>query len=168
MADKALYILAGYDSDTENTLSALQNELYEAGFSGQQTKDIPQHITLDSFPCGQEQELIARLQTLSKSTKEFPVTFNHIGIFSGAKVLFIAPDANKELLELKEKFGSSEGWTPHSTMLIDEPEIILRAAPMILDRFSPFSGKVTSLHLYEFFPTRHVLSVELGKEGIVC
>ena len=167
MTDKALYILAGYDSDTESTLSTLQNELYEAGFSGQQTKNIPQHITLESFPCEQEQELIARLQTLSKSTEEFSVTFNHIGIFSGAKVLFIAPDTNRKLLELKEKFGSPEGWTPHSTMLIDEPEIILRAASMILDRFSPFSGKVTALHLYEFFPTRHILSVELRKTEMI-
>ena len=163
MADKALYILAGYDSDTERCLSSMQNELYEKGFSGQQTKNIPQHITLDSFPCGQEQDLIDRLQSLAGKMCEIPVTFSHIGIFGGSKVLFVAPDTNRELLELKEKFGSTEGWTPHTTMLIDEPEIIMQAAPIILDRFSPFSGKVTTLHLYEFWPTRHILSVELRK-----
>ena len=163
MTDKALYILAGYDNATEQHLSSLQNELYKHGFSGQQTKNIPQHITLDSFPCEQEQELITRLQALATDTKEFPVTFSHIGIFSGSKVLFVAPDCSKELLELKEKFGSSEGWTPHTTMLIDEPETILQAAPILLERFSPFAGKVTALHLYEFWPTRHILSVALGK-----
>ena len=163
MADKALYILAGYDSDTESRLSSLQNALYEAGFSGQQTKNIPQHITLDSFPVELEQELIDRLQVLAKDTKEFSVAFSHIGIFSGSRVLFAAPDTNRKLLDLKELFGKSEGWTPHTTMLIDEPEIILQAAPIILDRFSPFSGKVTTLHLYEFWPTRHILSVELRK-----
>lgn len=163
MADKAIYILAGYDSDTEQYLSSLQNALYEAGFSGQQTKNIPQHITLDAFPVELEQELVDRLQILAKDTREFSVAFSHIGIFSGSRVLFVAPDTNRELLELKEKFGSSEGWTPHTTMLIDNPEIILQAAPILLERFSPFSGKVTALHLYEFWPTRHILSVGLRK-----
>ena len=161
MADKAIYILAGYDSDTEQYLSSLQNALYEAGFSGQQTKNIPQHITLDSFPVEMEQELIDRLQVLSKDTKAFSMAFSHIGIFSGSKVLFVAPDTNRELLELKELFGPPENWTPHTTMLIDEPEIILQAAPILLERFSPFSGRVTALHLYEFWPTRHILSVDL-------
>ena len=163
MADKAIYILAGYDCDTEQYLSSLQNVLYEAGFSGQQTKNIPQHITLDAFPVELEQELTARLQVLAKDTRAFSVAFSHIGIFSGSRVLFVAPDTNRELLELKEKFGPSEGWTPHTTMLIDNPEIILQAAPILLERFSPFSGKVTALHLYEFWPTRHILSVELRK-----
>ncbi|MCH5353804.1 MAG: 2'-5' RNA ligase family protein [Acutalibacter sp.] len=161
MADKAIYILAGYDSDTEQYLSSLQNALYEAGFSGQQTKNIPQHITLDSFSVEMEQKLIARLQTLAEEVCEIPVTFHHIGIFSGSKVLFVAPDTNRELLELKELFGPLENWTPHTTMLIDEPEIILQAASILLERFSPFSGKVTALHLYEFWPTRHILSVDL-------
>ena len=160
--DKALYILAGYDSDTENHLSAMQNELYEKGFSGQQTKNIPQHITLGSFPVEMEAELIDRLHVLSKETKSFELTLNHIGIFGGSRVLFVAPDINKELLELKEMFGKSRGWTPHTTMLIDEPEIIMRAAPVILNRFAPFSGKVTALHLYEFWPTRHILTVDLS------
>ena len=163
MADKALYILAGYDSDTENRLSSMQNRLYEKGFSGRQTKNIPQHITLDSFPVEMEKELTARLQLLSRVTEEFVVTFSHIGIFGGAQVLFIAPDSNKDLLELKERFGTTDGWTPHTTMLIDEQEVLLQAAPIILEQFSAFSGKVTTLYLYEFWPTRHILSVDLRK-----
>lgn len=163
MADKALYILAGYDSDTENALSALQNRLYEKGFSGQQTKNIPQHITLGSFPVEMEQELAARLQAAAKETAAFDVTFSHIGIFGGARVLFVAPDTNRELLGLKELFGCAAGWTPHTTMLIDEPEVVMQAAAVLLERFSAFAGKVTALHLYEFWPTRHILSVELRK-----
>lgn len=163
MADKALYVLAGYDSETERDLSSLQNKLYEKGFSGQQTKNIPQHITLGSFPVEMEQALIARLQAVAQETTEFPVTFNHIGIFGGAKVLFIAPDCNRELLALKDNFGKEQGWTPHTTMLIDEPEVILQAAKIILEQFSSFAGNVTTLHLYEFWPTRHILSVELKR-----
>ena len=163
MADKALYVLAGYDSDTEQHLASLQNKLYEKGFSGQQTKNIPQHITLASFPVEMEQELIARLQAMAKETTEFPVIFSHIGIFGGAKVLFVAPDCNRELLALKDNFGKEQGWTPHTTMLIDEPEVILQAAKIVLEQFSSFAGNVTTLHLYEFWPTRHILSVELKK-----
>ena len=162
MTDKALYILAGYDDDTERYLSGIQNALYEKGFCGLQTKGIPQHITLDSFSVEMEGELGALLKSLSQTIEPFSVTFNHVGIFGGSKVLFIAPDCNVELLSLKEQFGSSIGWTPHTTMLIDEPDVILRAIPCVLDELSGFTGQITSLHMYEFWPTRHVMSVNLG------
>ncbi|MBQ7886205.1 MAG: 2'-5' RNA ligase family protein [Clostridia bacterium] len=161
MADKALYILAGYDAETEAHLSAIQSQLYAQGFTGTHTKGIPQHITLGSHPVEKEEELIDLLHQLSKTIESFDVTFNHVGIFGGSRVLFIAPDASHELLSLKENFGSSHGWTPHTTMLIDEKEIILKALPIAMNTFSSFSGKVTTLHLYEFWPTRHILTVLL-------
>ena len=163
MADKALYILAGYDQKTEAHLSSIQARLYAQGFTGTHTKGIPQHITLGSYPIEMEEELIDRLHQLSKSTGAFGVTFNHVGIFGGSRVLFIAPDVSHNLLRLKENFGGSLGWTPHTTMLIDEPVTILDALPVVMDAFASFSGKVTSLHLYEFWPTRHILTVELAQ-----
>lgn len=161
MADKALYILAGYDNETEYKLSSIQSKLYAVGFTGTHTKNIPQHITLGSFPTDKENVLVEYLQKISTENASFGVTFNHVGIFGGSKVLFIAPDTNDGLLKLKELFGSSYNWTPHTTMLIEEPEMILRALPTVMQHFSSFKGSVTSLHLYEFFPTRHILSVEL-------
>ena len=65
------------------------------------------------------------------------------------------------LIDLKEKFGPSFDWVPHTTMLIDEPENIYKALPMVVKEFSSFHGKVTCLHLYEFWPTRHILTVNL-------
>ena len=103
MANKALYILAGYDNDTEQYLAGIQNKLYENGFVGTQTKNIPMHTTLGSFPTDKEDELVAFLKQLSSETQAFDVTFNHVGIFSGERVLFVAPDASFKLLELKEK-----------------------------------------------------------------
>lgn len=161
MADKALYILAGYDEQTECYLAGIQNKLYEQGFVGTHTKNIPQHITLGSYPTDKEQELIDLLQRLAETNNSFGVTFNHVGIFGGSKVLFVAPDTNKELLELKENFGDSFNWTPHTTMLIDAPDVIQQALPIVLDEFKSFQGKVTTLHLYEFWPTRPILTVEL-------
>lgn len=161
MADKALYIMAGYDDQTEAYLAGIQNKLYEQGFTGTHTKNIPQHITLGSYPTDKEQDLIDLLPKIAAATKAMDVTFNHIGIFGGSNVLFIAPDSSKELLELKENFGDSLGWTPHTTMIIDKPDVILKALPIVLHAFSSFGGKVTTLHLYEFWPTRHILSVRL-------
>lgn len=163
MADKALYILAGYDTETQAQLSTIQSQLYDQGFTGTHTKGIPQHITLGSYPVEKEKELIDTLYRLSRSSKSFEITFNHVGIFGGSRVLFIAPDASHELLSLKESFGSSHGWTPHTTMLIDEKKTIMKALPIVLDAFSSFNGKVTTLHLYEFWPTRHILTVQFAE-----
>ncbi len=125
MADKALYVMAGYDDDTEKILAGIQNKLYEQGFVGRHTKSIPQHITLGSFPVEKEEEMKEMLQKLGETKKSFEISFNHVGVFGGSNVLFIAPDSNKKLLELKEKFGESFGWTPHTTMIIDEPNVVL-------------------------------------------
>ena len=62
MSDKALYVMAGYDDNTENYLANIQNKLYERGFIGTHTKNIPQHITLGSFSIDKESELKNLLQ----------------------------------------------------------------------------------------------------------
>ena len=104
----------------------------------------------------------ARLKHIALETPSFDVTFNHIGIFGGGRVLFIAPDASHAMLQLKEAFGSSDNWTAHTTMLIDEPDTIRAALPVLIDGFSAFRGRVTQLHLYEFQPPRHILTVQLA------
>ncbi|MHB8131895.1 MAG: 2'-5' RNA ligase family protein [Mobilitalea sp.] len=161
MNDKFLCVLAGYDSTTAQNISNLQNELYDSGYSGTQTKDIPHHITLETFPTGKENELILLLNRIATELWEFEITFNHIGIFGGAKVLFVAPDTDINLLNLKEYFGASKNWTPHSTLLIDKPEVIMSALPIVMNRFKPLNGKISKLYLYEFWPTRHVLTISL-------
>lgn len=166
MAEKALYILAGYDDQTEAYLAGIQKKLYEQGFSGTQTKDIPMHITMGSYPVEMETELKKRIVKLSTVQRAINVTFSHTGIFRlpTSDVLFIAPDVNREMLDLKEEFKDSMDkfvWTPHTTMLIDSPNIIHKAIPNVLKEFSPFAGRVAVLHMYEFWPTRHIMSVPL-------
>lgn len=159
MMDKFLCVMAGYDVNTEKKLSDIQNKLKEKGFVGNQTKDLPQHITLGTFPVNKEGEVIKLLNKVAKETRQFEITFNHIGIFGGSEVLFIAPDANYNLLKLKENFGESFDWTPHTTMLIDEAENIFRAIPIVAEYFKSFQGQVQAIHLYEFWPTRHILTI---------
>jgi|GEM_PF-578211 Sortase and related acyltransferases len=165
-SNKMLYILAGYDDASEEILAGFQNLLYEKGFVGTHTKNIPMHITLGSFPTDREEMLKELLRRLSSEVDSFEVTFNHLGIFNGARVLFAGPDINDDLLILKEKCSDSFHWTPHTTLLIDEPDEIFRATPYVLHEFKPFVGKINSLHLYEFFPTRHIMSVNLRDTGL--
>lgn len=164
MADKFLCILAGYDDATEAHLAALQQHLYDAGFVGTHTKNIPQHATVGFGACEDEAAMIELVKKVAVDSQPFDVTFNHIGIFGGGKVLFIAPDVSHALLNLKENFGSSDNWTAHTTMLIDEPDVIRSALPVLQEQFSAFRGQFACLHLYEFWPTRHILSVKLGEK----
>lgn len=159
MKDKFLCVMAGYDDNTEKILSEIQNKLYEKGFIGNHTKDLPQHITLGTFPVMKESEVANLIRKVAKDTRQFKITFNHVGIFGGSEVLFVAPDTNYNLLRLKENFGESFDWTPHTTMLIDEAENIIRAIPIVTENFKSFQGQVQSIHLYEFWPTRHILTM---------
>jgi 2'-5' RNA ligase len=148
--------MAGYDEATEKYLAGIQQKLYDRGYIGEHTKNLPQHITLGTFEVEKEEEIMERVRRIAREAKAFPITFNHVGIFGGAKVLFVAPDPNQSLLELKQLFGNSYGWTPHTTMLIDQPERIYEAIPVVMGEFKTFESKITSLHLYEFWPTRFI------------
>ncbi len=169
MAEKLLYVLAGYDDDTEEKLTGMQKKLYELGFTGVQTKDIPMHFTLGSFDVSREEELKERLIRLSKSVREFAVDLNKIGLFQNPSehVLFVKPEESREILELREHFKDNVDvfpWVAHTTLLIDKPEVIREAQNHVVEEFRPFTGKVTTLHLYAFFPARHIMSVRLIAE----
>ncbi len=161
MDNKFLCVMLGYDKETERILSGIQKELYLAGYVGTQTKNLAYHITLGIYDVEEENQMIEHVKNVASKTSSFEITFNHIGIFGGSKVLFIAPDTNKELLELKDNFGGIFNWTAHTTMLIDEPEIIYKALPIVAKNFSAFKGKVETIHLYEFRPMRKILSISL-------
>ena len=79
MADKSLYVLAGYDDRTERILAGMQEKLNGMGFSGIQTKNIPMHFTLGSYSTDREAELNARLTEIAETQEAFSVSFSHIG-----------------------------------------------------------------------------------------
>ena len=63
--DKFLCIMAGYDNATEARLSALQQRLYDAGFVGTHTKNIPQHATIGFGDCANEAEMIEKVRQVA-------------------------------------------------------------------------------------------------------
>lgn len=169
MENKALYVLAGYDKKTDEILSEIQHKLYDLGFSGVQTKNIPMHFTMGKYDTSKKEELKSRLENIAETLNAFTVSFNHIGIFRLPQndVLFAAPEVSREMLQLKDCFLDSMdqyNWSPHTTLLIDKPDIIQEAIPTVLNGFKSLNGKVEILHLYEFWPAKHILSVDLRKK----
>lgn len=169
MAEKFLYVMAGFDAETEERLAELRDFLCENGFSGTQTKGMPFHLPLAEISADDVRDktwLMEIMEEVAGISFDFTVTFRHIGIFSGGKVLFAAPDPERELLYLNERFDfSDDSWTPHATLLIDEPSVILEALPLVLEKFKPFTGRIDKLYLYEFSPLRHITTIELGAEN---
>lgn len=148
-------MLGIFDSDTQQVLKEHQDAILQAGFTGQQTMGIPFHVTLGTFPPDCREELESRLNGLKM--ERFEVYFNHMGMFEGQKVLFIAPDVSGELLALKETFSDEKGWTAHTTMLIDERENTLKAMEILGKRFRRFTGRMERVGLWEFFPARELM-----------
>lgn len=164
MKDKFLCVMAQYDKETELKLKEIQKLLSDSGFVGKQTPNLPNHITLGSFEISQEELVKEKVRMVSEQFHSFDIKLNNIGLF-GLDVLFIAPSVNHELLNLQQYFNNdyADGldWTAHTTMLIDDHETIQKALPYVADNFRSFNGKIESISLYEFWPTRFILEEKL-------
>ena len=148
-----------YDGETQRRIEEMRARLVGAGFAGRQTKNLPHHITLGIFQPSEQEETLAAMEEALRQTRAFSLTFNHLGVFGGGQVLFLAPDVNRELLTLKEHFGTSRNWTAHTTLLIEEPEQVCAALSLALQGFEAFEGRVGGVRLYQFCPR------ELLREG---
>ena len=164
MNNKFLCLMAQFDVETENKLKEIQNLLREEGFIGEQTPNLPNHITLGTFKSDTQIELIDKLKNICNNTSIIPVSFNNIGLF-GLEVLFISPSISHELLNLQQKFDSnypnSFNWVAHVTMLIDNQDNIQKAIPIIANKFSTFTGYIESISLYVFFPSKFIIEEKL-------
>ena len=168
MAEQFLTLMADLDDEAQARLSGWYRSLQEAGFTGVQTPGLPYHISLSTFPLKQEEEAAGIARKAAADFAPVPVHFSHIGMFAGGKILFAAPEKDPELTALQEACGSDAPqqfpWTPHTTLLIDEPETVYAALPMIVKFFVPFTARITRLHLCAFWPTREIGFFELKKD----
>ena len=165
MDEKKLYILAVFDDQTQQRLTALYGALRAQGFEGMQTKEIPYHFTLSDFDLEQEKRLCALLDAVAADTACVDFRFNHLGVF-GTRVIFAEPNVSYEMLDLERRFCTEctvgdHYWTAHATLLMDEPEVITRALPLAAQLFEPFRARIERLSLYEFFPSRLIKTVDL-------
>ena len=167
MAEEILVLMADLDEESQRKMGGWYGKLHEKGFTGVQTPNLPFHITLACFALDKEQEVVEEMEELAKRFPAIPVHMSHMGLFAGGKVLFGGPERNAGLDSLHDAFEKETDpdrpWTPHVTILIDEPDVICRAVPPLMKSFRPFTGRITRLHLCAFWPAREILSVSLGK-----
>lgn len=166
MTEKFLTLMADLDDVSQKRLSEWYGTLEKAGFIGTQTPGLPYHISIAAFPLEQEEEIIGLMKKVAAEFSIIPVHISHIGMFAGGKVLFCAPERNAQLDALHDACEANADknrlWTPHVTVLIDEPEAICSALPLFLKSFYPFVGNIVRLHLCAFWPTREIASFGLN------
>ncbi len=167
MAEQFLTLMADLDDESQEIMAGWYKDLQDAGFTGTQTPNLPFHISMASFPLNKEQAAVELARKAAGEFSPIPVHISHIGIFAPGKVLFGGPERSNDLDLLHNVCETDPDlqypWTPHVTILIDEPATICKALPIFLKSFHPFVGRVTRLHLCAFWPTREILSVELNR-----
>ena len=167
MDDKRIYLLAQFDNDTNKKIIGIYDILIQAGMIGEQTKDIPYHITLGSIDLEHENEVLEHTQAVCQKTKAFNIALSYIGLF-GLNVLFLAPAINTELLRLYSDLvpggvvDGSHPWAAHATLLMDTPDHIQAAIPIVSHAFSPFIAENESIGVYEFFPKKFITEYKLN------
>ena len=166
MAEQFLTLMADLDDEAQARLSAWYRALRDAGFTGTQTPGLPYHISLASFDPAEEGEAVRVMREAAAMFAPVPVHLSHIGIFAPGKVLFAGPEGNAELSALRDACelhpDPARPWTPHVTLLIDEPGTIASAVPVWMETFRPFYTKITRLHLCGFWPTREIGAAALS------
>lgn len=170
MAEQFLTLMADLDDDAQARMSGWYQSLKEAGFTGIQTPGLPYHISLATFPLQQEEEAAEIARKAATAFAPVSVHISHIGMFAGGKILFGAPEKDAGLAALHDACRSEAPqqypWTPHTTLLIDEPERVYAALPILIKAFVPFTAMITRLHLCAFWPTREIGSYALtGKKS---
>ena len=165
MAEQFLTLMADLDDESQQRISGWYDALKAAGYIGTQTPGLPYHISMATFPLDQEREAAETVRKAAAGSGPVSVHFSHIGMFAGGRILFATPERNPGLDRLQEACRPSAPqqypWTPHTTILIDEPEMVHAALPVFVRSFVPFTGKIVRLHLCAFWPTREILSADL-------
>ena len=169
MAEQIIVLMADWDDETQKALGGIYEELAKEGFSGKQTQGIPYHISMCTYPVDKEAEALEAMKKAAEACSKFEVSISHLGMFAGGKILFAAPERNTELERLHDfcDIGLPQEfpWTPHTTIMIDEPEVIHSALPTVVKSFMPRVGTIKRLHLCAFWPTREIATIELTGEG---
>lgn len=169
MAEEFLCLMAEYCEEDQKKMALWYDALQKAGFRGKQTPNLKFHISIATFPVEREEEAKALMQRMGEEMAPVQASIRHVGVMPGGSVLFAAPDMRENLVALQKATGcdtvGGHSWLPHTTMLIDEPEVIGRALTELMKHFAPIPATIDRLDLCAFWPTRHILTVELkGKK----
>lgn len=169
MAESFLTLMAVYAPEDQQRISVWYDGLQQAGFTGSQTPGLWHHVSLATFPLEAEDHALRLMQEAADRFAPPAVDIRHVGVMPGGRVLFAAPDMEPRLTALRRACaqGSSDRfpWLPHTTMLMDEPPVIGRALPTLMQSFQPIRATLDRLWLCAFWPTREIAMIPLkGRE----
>lgn len=164
MKKRFLTIYAVLDDISQNKLSKFQQLLVKNNLVGTETKEIPFHITLGSFPLNMKSELENLIKKESILNSTFEINLLKINHFKN-KVVFVEPEINDNLLKLhnifKGNYVDNYDWIPHITLFCGKWLKIKKAKKIIQSNFVPFTAKVTSIQMGEFFPAKILIDQPL-------
>lgn len=166
--DKKLYVFAELDEGTQEKLKLYEKIILENGFTGQQTKNMPYHITLQSYSLEFENTLKELLDKIEANFKQIYVPYSGFGLF-GLNVLYLNPLMNLKLLELYNfirgiDHSEYDGFSAHTTLIVDEPENIMKLLPQFVEKSGSITGIIKHISLYELFPKKLIKRIELKEE----
>lgn len=101
--EKFLTIYAVFDEETQRKLNKIQQEIEAKYPAGSQTRGIPFHISLGSFPVEEKAALIGRIGKWIEELKPFSIELEGLGHFDN-QLLYVKPNLNAELEALHQIF----------------------------------------------------------------
>ncbi|MDE5565972.1 MAG: 2'-5' RNA ligase family protein [Anaeroplasmataceae bacterium] len=165
--NKFLTVFAVFDEETQKKLKCYQDKVLSLGYKGDQTMDIPFHISLGTYSVLEEEKLKEKIYEVCKENKSFEIKLNNVNRFN-YRVLFIEPKINEELLNLhsifdNDIFNHPWPWSPHATIFMGEEGQVKEAEQCLTQIFKPLNAKIVGIQMGEFFPTRMIIEEMLQK-----
>lgn len=166
MNKKFLTVFVVFDDKTQQILNKIQQEILKLGLKGSQTIDIPFHISLGTYETEDEAELVSKIKEVCDANSSFGLDLTKVNSF-GTRVLFIEPEVNDELLNLRNLFNHDINknlqWHAHATLFIDDLGGQFEQAKEIAEKLfkKKIKAKIVGIQMGEFFPTRMIIAKSL-------
>ena len=81
----------------------------------------------------------------------------------GDKVLFLEPNLQPELLDLRKSFecdyANGFEWVPHATLFCGEITEVQKARSLLPELVEPICAKIVGIELGEFFPPKKIIRI---------
>jgi 2'-5' RNA ligase len=128
------------------------------------------HMSLGIYESFKAADVLPRIDTFVSTIRPFGSRLSSIGVFPGeTSVLFLAPVATQELLDLHERFHATfadhrsvcwphyrpGAWVPHVTLAMNLDRSVLPAAMAEVSRtWEPIDARFTALRVVQFRPVQ--------------
>lgn len=153
--DKFLTVYAVLDEISQKALTILQNEILKNFPNSTQTKGIPFHISLGSFPLTKKKEVLNKMRQMKKICNPSEIELVQLDHFN-FQVIYAKPVKTKELLILHQVFEGNYAdghfWEPHVSLYCGKSE----EGKKIISQYSfpEMKATIVGIECGEFFPPK--------------